>query len=125
MVTAELALAVPTLLVVLMVCLAAVQAAAATVRCTDAAAVAARLTTRGEARSTVLAQVRPVAAAARLTVTRAGGFVEVTVTERLRLPIVGGLLPGLTVSSRLSVPDEAAGSGPIAPGPLAPGWSSG
>ena len=49
MVTAELAVAIPALLVVLAVALAAVRAGVDEVRCVDAAHVAARLLARGEA----------------------------------------------------------------------------
>ena len=114
MVTAELALAVPTLLIVLSICLGVVAVSAARVRCIDAAAVAARLTARGETGMVVASEARAIVPKAIVTVRRtADGFVHVDVRERLRLPIVGGLLPSVTVAEHLAVPDEAAaGAGP-------------
>lgn len=114
MVTAELALALPALLLVLSVCLGVVGVVAARVRCIDAAAVAARLSARGETDATVLAEVRAIVPRAVVTTRRSpDGFVHVDVRERLRLPVVGLLLPGVTVAEHLAVPDEAGGgSGP-------------
>lgn len=113
MVTAELAIAIPTLLLVLSICLGVVAVVAARVRCIDAAAVVARLTARGETGETVQARVRTMVPTAVVTVRRsASGFVEVEVRQHLRLPVVGGLLPGVTVSEHIAVPDEtASGSG--------------
>jgi hypothetical protein len=108
MVTAELAIAIPTLLLVLSICMGAVAVVAARVRCIDAAAVAARLTARGETRDVVAAQVRTIVPSAVVTVRRSmDGFVEVDVRQRLRLPVVGTLLPGVTVAEHLAVPDES------------------
>jgi len=108
MVTAELALAVPALLLVLSICVGVVLVVAARVRCIDAAAVAARLAARGEASETVLAQARAVVPHAMVTIRHApSGFIDLTVRERLQLPIVGALLPGVTVAEHIAVPDEA------------------
>ena len=112
MVTAELAIAVPALLLVLSICVAVVAVVAARVRCIDAAAVAARLAARGEASAIVLAEVHAIVPGAVVTVHRAAnGFVDVTVRQRLQLPVAGGLLPGVTVAEHLAVPDEAAPAG--------------
>ena len=109
MVTAELALAVPTLLLLLSICVGVVTLVAARVRCIDAAAVGARLTARGEATETVRAQVHAIAPGATVTVHRlSSGFIDVGVRQRLRLPVIGGLLPALTVAEHVAVPDEAA-----------------
>jgi Flp pilus assembly protein TadG len=109
MVTAELALAVPTLLVLLSICLGLVGVVAARIRCIDAAGVAARLAARGESSATVAANARAIAAHSVVTVRRwADGFVEVRVRERVRLPVIGGVLPGVTVAERIVVPDETA-----------------
>jgi hypothetical protein len=109
MVTAELALAVPTLLLVLSICLSVVAVVAARVRCIDAAAVAARLTARGETSQTVLAQVHESVPRAAVTVRRlADGYVDVDVRQHLRFPVLGVLLPGVTVSEHVAVPDESA-----------------
>jgi hypothetical protein len=108
MVTAELAVALPTLLLVLAVGLGAVSVVAGRVRCVDVAAVAARLAARGESPSTVAAQVRALDAEAALTIRRDGQFVTVEVRRRFGLPVVGRLLPDVTVHERLVVLDEAA-----------------
>jgi hypothetical protein len=118
MVTAELAIAVPALLLVLSVCLGAVAVVTARVRCIDAAAVAARLAARGESSQTVQSQAHAIVRRATVTVRRApGGFVDVDVREHVRLPVVGGFLPGVTVAEHLAVPDESVppadhGAGP-------------
>jgi len=107
MVTAELAVAVPTLLLVLSVCLGVVAVAAARVHCVDAAAVAARLTIRGESSDTVRSEVRQIVARAVVTVRRSpDGYVAVEVRQHLRIPIIGALLPEVTVAEHLVVPDE-------------------
>ncbi len=59
MVTAELAVAVPALLLVLAVALSAVQLGIDRVRCVDAAQAGARLLARGEPEAAVRAAVRP------------------------------------------------------------------
>ncbi len=60
-VTAEIAVALPSLALVLGVALAAVQAAAAHLACVDAARVGARALARGEDQSTVRSQISAVA----------------------------------------------------------------
>jgi len=113
MVTAELAIAVPTLLLLLSICVGVVAVVAARVRCIDAAAVAARLTARGENGEMVLAQARSIVPGAVLTVRRsADGFVDVDVRQQLHLPVLGSLLPGVTVAEHLAVPDESASASP-------------
>ena len=111
MVTAELAVAIPTLLLVLSVCLGAVGIVAARVRCVDAAAVAARLTIRGESSETVRSEVQAIVPRAIVTVRRSpSGHVDVDVRQRLRIPIIGALFPSVTVAEHLVVPDETAAS---------------
>jgi len=118
MVTAELAVAIPTLMLLLSMCVGVVGVVAARVRCIDAAAVAARLTARGETGATVLAQAHAIVPGAVVTVHRSpDGFVDVDVRQRLRLPIVGGLLPGLTIAERIAVPDESVPAHDSASGP--------
>lgn len=114
MVTAELAVAIPTLLLVLSICLGIVAVVTARLRCIDAAAVAARLTARGEASDAVRAEVHAILPRAVVTVRRAAnGFVDVDVRQRVRLPALGLLLPGVTVAEHLVLPDETA---PVAAG---------
>lgn len=118
MVTAELAVAVPTLLLVLSICVGVVAVVAARVRCIDAAAVAARLTARGETGDTVTTQIRAIVPHAIVTVRRsANGFVEVDVRQRLQIPVVRGLLPAVTVDEHLAVPDESMSTTPAERGP--------
>jgi len=113
MVTAELAVAIPTLLLVLSVCLGVVSVVTTRLRCMDAAAVAARLAARGEASETVRAETGALVPRAAVDVRRsAPGFVAVDVRQRVRLPVVGLLLPGVTVAAHLVVPDDTA---PVAP----------
>jgi hypothetical protein len=112
MVTAELALAVPTLLLVLSICLGVVAVVAARLHCIDAAAIGARLTARGESSDTVLTEVRSVVPRAVVTVHRsADGFVRVDVRQQLRLPVIGALLPAVTVAEHLAVPDDSVPDG--------------
>lgn len=61
MVTAELALAIPSLVVVLVLAVSSAAVAVDQVRCTDAARVGARLLVRGEEPASVLAEVRSAA----------------------------------------------------------------
>lgn len=109
MVTAELAVAIPTLLLVLSICLGVVAVVTARLRCIDAAAVAARLTARGESSETVRAETHVIVPHAVVTVHRAAtGYVAVDVRQRLRLPVVGRWLPAVTVAEHLAVPDDTA-----------------
>ncbi len=82
--TAELAVALPALVLVLAVALAAVDLGLAQVRCVDAARVGARLLARGEPRTVALAEVRAAAPrGAEVAVTTAGGRVTVSVTGQV------------------------------------------
>lgn len=79
--TAELAVAVPSLVLVLALSLAALDLGIAHVRCVDAARAGARLLARGEPAGPVLEEVRGAAPrGARVDVARSGGRVTVTVT---------------------------------------------
>ena len=112
MVTAELALALPSLVVALALALWAVSAVSAQVRCVDAARSAARAAARGEPDAAVEAAARAAApAGATVTVARAAGLVEVDVAVHVH-PLPGGpgaRLPALTVHAAATAPDEAAG----------------
>ena len=92
--TAELAVALPSLVIVLAVALAAVDLGLAQVRCVDAARLGARLLARGEPASTVLAEVRAAAPdGARVTVGTSGGRVTVSVSGAVpaALRLLGGV----------------------------------
>jgi hypothetical protein len=95
--TAELAVALPTLVLVLAVSLAALDLGIAQVRCVDAARVGARLLARGEPAGPALEEVRAAAPrGARVAVGTAEGRVTVTVTgsvPRLLAPLRGPVAP--------------------------------
>lgn len=105
MATAELAVALPSLVLVLVVALSAVDLGLAQVRCVDAARLGARLVARAEPPSVVLAAVRRAAPGdAQVVVARTGEHGSVTVTGRapavLRLLGVGDQ-PRATAVARL------------------------
>lgn len=115
MATAELAAALPVLVLVLAVVLAAVSVASARVRAQDAAREAVRAAARGD----LVAAHRLAAAAApggRVALGAGGGAVTATVS--LRVAVLGGVLPGVTVTEHASAAAEpdltgtAAGGGP-------------
>lgn len=83
MVSAELAVALPSFIVVLVVALSAVVAATDEVRCLDAARASARLAARGDGTQAALEQGRRLAPpGARFTVTASATEVEVDVVGR-------------------------------------------
>lgn len=90
MATAELALVIPAVVLVLAFCLSGLGLAIDQVRCVDAARVAARSASRGEPVAKVADQARQGAPeGSRVSVTRHGEDVLVTVTapaRRLQLP---------------------------------------
>lgn len=110
-VTAETAVALPALVVVLLLAVWVLACVAAQLRCVDAARVAARELARGESVATATAAARPVAPqGAAVRVQRDGDRVEVLVTARVR-PL-GGLLalaPAAPVSARAVALAEPAG----------------
>ena len=83
MATAELAVALPSLVLVLAVALAAVDLGLTQVRCVDAARLGARLVVRAEPQSVVLTAVRRAAPGeAQVVVASTGDHATVTVTAR-------------------------------------------
>ncbi len=99
-VTAELATALPVLVVLLAVALTAVSAVTAQLRCVDAAREGARAAARGESPARVAdlaGQVAP--AGARVRVTTAGPD-TVTVTVTGRVPLLGRLTSPMSVQAR-------------------------
>jgi hypothetical protein len=96
-VTAELAVALPAVVLLCAALLVTGQAAIGEMRCTDAARAAARLAARGEPTSAVAAEAnRRAPPGASVGVSRSGGQVRVVV----RAPL-GGLAPswaGLTLT---------------------------
>jgi hypothetical protein len=97
MVTAELAAALPVLVLVLAVAITAVGAVAARVRVLDAAREAARVAARGDA-AAAMRVAHELAPGARVTLRRSGSLVVASVHARLH-PF-GSWLPGTTVDGR-------------------------
>lgn len=90
MVTAEVAVAIPSLVLLLAVSLAAVDLGVSQVRCVDAARTGARLLARAEPMSVTREQVRVAApTGAQLGVTTSGG----RVTVRVSAPVPALLRP--------------------------------
>lgn len=108
MATAELAVAIPSLVLVLAVSLAAVDLGLTQVRCVDAARTGARLLARGESAQVALGEVRAAAPrGAAVAVSSGGDQVSVVVTGRLPVGLSAiGLVPapGATAVARLEVP---------------------
>ena len=108
-VTAETAVALPSLVVVLLLAVWVLLCVAAQLRCLDAAHVAARAAARGEDD----AEVRAVAARAAppgadVRVERAAGLVEVRVSAEVQpFAAVLSVLPAVDVSARAVAADEA------------------
>jgi Flp pilus assembly protein TadG len=86
----EAALAIATLVVVLVLCLAGITAVSMQIRCVDAAREAARLVARGDERSAIDTARRIAPAGAVVQVRRDGDFVVATVTAHSKLlPTLG------------------------------------
>lgn len=115
--TAEMAVVLPALGVVLVFALWSVAAVTAQLRCVDAAHVAARAVARGETFDSSMAVARDAApAGARVDISRSGDLVVVEVDAAARLPGPwSGALPGLSLSGRAvaSVEDESGPTGAL------------
>ncbi len=109
MVTAELAVAIPIVVLVLAFCAAGIAAGIDQVRCIDAARAAARSAARGDtaAESRQLA-LRAAPAGAAVEVDR--GSTEVRVVVTARAGGIGGLIPGWHLRAEATGPVEAATS---------------
>jgi len=106
MVTAELAVAIPSVVLVLAFCLVAVNAAVDQIRCVDAARVASRAAARGDDATRVRALAAEAApAGASVQVVGAGGQVRVTVSARTG---GWGALPGWELTASAVTPVESA-----------------
>lgn len=105
MVTAELAVALVGLVVMLAMILFAVAVAVAHIRTQEAARVGARAAARGEAGGDVTAAAHRAAPGSSVEVQRSGERVRVVVRDRLRLPMLR--IGGVTVTS-----DSVAGVEP-------------
>ncbi len=107
--TAEAAVVLPVLVLVLAALLQVVAAAGAQLRCVDAARLAARALARGEDEQAVRRAAREAApAGAALQVDRQAGMVQATVS----VPASGaGWLPGLVPGVTLTASARAAAEG--------------
>lgn len=107
-VTAEMAVVLPALAVVLVFALWSVAAVTAQLRCVDAARIAARALARGEGTVASVSAARSAApAGAQVDVSRSGGLLAVEVRAIARLPGPwSGVLPGLSLSGRAVTPVE-------------------
>ncbi len=103
--TAELALALPAVMLMLAVGVGAARVVSAQIQCVDAARAAARIAARGEPESNaVAAAVSAGPPAARVAYGAADDTVTVTVSAVVRLPLPGG--PTVPVSSTARGPRE-------------------
>jgi hypothetical protein len=89
-VTAETALALPSLVLVLALCVGVLAAGAAKVRCYDAARAAARELARDEDLATARRTALRLAPGARVQVTAEGDLVRVRVSDEVGLGVPGG-----------------------------------
>jgi hypothetical protein len=114
MATAELAVAMPALLLVLVLALAGVRLGIDQARCLDAARAAARLLARGEPTGTVVAEARSLAPpGARVVTGRSGDLVSVEV--RSDAPAVlrwTGAVPAPAATARARSEAVLGGPGP-------------
>jgi len=107
MVTAELAVAIPAVVLVLAICLAGVTAGVDQIRCVDAARVGARAAARGDSSAAVReAALAAGPAGARVTVVANGG--RVTVTVEARSGGWGGVLPSWPLVADATAPLESS-----------------
>jgi hypothetical protein len=115
--TAETAVVLPALVVLLASALWLVSAAGTQLRCLDAAREAARALARGEPSATVMRVVELAAPGASLRVRRAGGSITVTVGAAVRGPGVWfARLPELRVAATTSaLAEPAAARAGVAP----------
>jgi hypothetical protein len=111
-VTAEIAVALPALVLVIAVALWGVSAAAAQVACIDAARAGARAAARGEPMPAVQAAVIQAAPpGARVAARRNGDLTRVEVTAQVRAPVLSGL-PPIVVRERAVAATEPGVDGP-------------
>jgi hypothetical protein len=111
MVTAETAVVLPALVVVLALLVGGVHTMGAQLACQDAARVAARAAARGEPPAEVARLARSVAPqGARVSVAGGAGLIRVGVTATVRFPgPVLSRLPAFVVVGRAVAADETSG----------------
>lgn len=107
MVTAELAVVIPAVVLVLVVCVAGLMAALDQIRCVDAAALASRAAARGDSPLAVrMLAERAAPDGAIVALGQSGGQAHVSV--RATTGGWGGIVPTWVVSASASTPVEAA-----------------
>ncbi|HEX8496408.1 MAG TPA: Rv3654c family TadE-like protein [Actinomycetales bacterium] len=107
--TAELAVALPAVTLVLAAVLSVGQVVLAQVRCTDAAGAAARSVARGDGAAVARGLALGAVPGARVSVGSGGGVVSVTVTRRVPLLLPGG--PEVSVVGRAAAQAETGSAG--------------
>jgi hypothetical protein len=113
--TAETAVALPALVVVLGVCLWVLGLAATTLRCAEAARAAARAAARGETAGEVVATARRTAGHPVVTtMTRSGELVTIRVAWRVAppVPFLARVLPAVTVAEAATAEVEPRAGSP-------------
>jgi hypothetical protein len=111
MVTAELAVAIPAVVLVLVCCLAGLLAAVDQIRCVDAARIASRAAARGDPVDRVRALALEAAPqGASVSVEQWGGTAAVLI--RAETGGWGGLMPSWQVTARATTPVESSGGPP-------------
>jgi len=112
MVTAEFAVALPAFVVTTLAAVGLLVVVLAQLRCSDAAAIAARLAARGEQAAAVRAiALQAAPGGATLTTSAVDGVVTGTVAATVSIPGLGRLVPGITVRASVSDPAEPASAG--------------
>jgi Asp/Glu/hydantoin racemase len=100
MVTAEFAVALPAFVLVVIAALCGVSLVVAQLRCVDAAAVAARMSARGDTSGLVASAVASTApSGARLSIVTTSDLVVATVRTRVSFLGLSRLLPRVVVSA--------------------------
>ncbi|WP_168583224.1 TadE family type IV pilus minor pilin [Gephyromycinifex aptenodytis] len=113
MVTAEFAVAMPVLIAVLALVMAAMGLALDQVRCVDAARAGARLAARGEPESVVIAEAARLAPTGSQVHLRGGAVLTVQVTAPPPLAVLGRIPQIPRARASASLPAEAVlGAGP-------------
>lgn len=110
--TVEAALALASITVVVVLCLGAILAVSAHVRCVDAARESARLVARGDRDEAVPAALRMAPRGARVELREEGGYVTATVTTTVALlPLVRISADAVAALEELASVDTDTGPG--------------
>ena len=110
MATAEMAVALPVLMLLVLTAVYAVQVAGMRVRCLDAAREAARAAARDDPRATAIA--RQVLPGAEVSIARSATTVSATVT--IHLAPLGRDLPAITIREEVTAATEPEPAGAVA-----------